>query len=115
MHEQSLALNILDLAADIAARQNARVVAVHLRLGPLAGVIKEALQSAWERAREGSELAASRLEIVDVPLVIWCPACEAERPAISAQDLHCATCGGPAAKVVTGRELEIMTLEVADH
>src|ERR1700678_2595388 len=112
MHEQSIALNILDVAANVAAKQNARVVAVHLRLGPLAGVIKEALQSAWARVRGGSGLAGSRLETVETPLVIWCPKCEADRSAISPQDLHCAECGAPAKRVVTGRELEIMTLEV---
>jgi hydrogenase nickel incorporation protein HypA/HybF len=114
MHEQSIALNIMDTASDIAQKQNARVVAVQLRLGPLAGVIKAALLSAWARVREGTELAGSRLEIVDVPLIIWCGACEADRSAASPQDLHCAQCGAPAKRVVSGRELEIMALEVED-
>ena len=43
MHELSIALSILDLAAEEAGRRGGRVVAVHLKLGPLSGVVKEAL------------------------------------------------------------------------
>ena len=41
MHELSIALSILDLAAEEAERQGGRVAAVHLKLGPLSGVVKE--------------------------------------------------------------------------
>ena len=57
MHELSIALSILDLAAEEAERHGGRVAAVHLRLGPLAGVVKDALVSAYDLAREGTPLA----------------------------------------------------------
>ncbi len=54
MHELSIALSILDVAAEEAERQgNARVVAIHLRLGPLSGVVKGALLSAFELVAKG--------------------------------------------------------------
>jgi hydrogenase nickel incorporation protein HypA/HybF len=60
MHELSIALSILDVATEEAARRSGRVLAVHLKLGPLAGVVKEALLSAYDLAREGTPLGPSR-------------------------------------------------------
>ena len=86
MHELSVALSILDVAAEGAAREGAAAVAaIHLRLGPLAGVVKEALLSAFELAREGSPLAAARLVIEEVPVVVYCPRCAAERRPVSSR------------------------------
>ncbi|MBW3542947.1 MAG: hydrogenase maturation nickel metallochaperone HypA [Planctomycetes bacterium] len=114
MHELSIALSLLDVAAEEAQRQGAaRVLAVHLKLGPLSGVIREALLSAWELAREDSPLAEARLEIEDVPLAIVCPACRAERPVESLQRMCCTECGTFSAEITSGRELELTALEIA--
>jgi hydrogenase nickel incorporation protein HypA/HybF len=116
MHELSIALSIVDLAAEEAeARRAQRVAAVYLRLGPLSGVVPEALRSAWELACEGSPVAGARLVIEHVPIVVYCPACGGERPARSIQDLCCDTCGGPPARIVRGRELEVTALELIER
>lgn len=113
MHELSLALNILDLVAEEADRQQGRIIAVHLRLGPLSGVVKEALLSAYQLAREGTEQEAAELLIEDVPVVAYCPSCAAERPLVSAWVLVCPECGTATGQVVSGRELEVVAVEVA--
>jgi hydrogenase nickel incorporation protein HypA/HybF len=113
MHELSIALSILDFAAEEAERQGRRrVVAIHLRLGPLSGVVKDALQSAYDLARETSDLGESELVIEEVPLVAYCPACCTERTLVSAQELCCPACGTPTPEVVRGRELEVFALEI---
>ena len=113
MHELSIALSILDLAAEEAGRQGGgRVAAVHLRLGPLSGVVKESLRSAYELAREASPWPAAELVIEEVPLVAYCPACAAEREPPSLQELCCPACGTPTPKIVRGRELEVTALEI---
>ena len=49
MHELSIALSLLDQVAEEAERRGGvQVHAIHLRLGPLSGVVKEALLSAYE-------------------------------------------------------------------
>jgi hydrogenase nickel incorporation protein HypA/HybF len=116
MHELSIALSMIDVAAEEAQRQGGgRVVALHLKLGPLSGVIPDALQSAWELACEASPLAGCRLVIQEVPITIDCPSCGVERPARSLQDICCCVCGTPAAAVVTGREMEVVALELIDE
>lgn len=113
MHELSIALSIIDLAAEEAERQQSPgVTAVHLKLGPLAGVIKPALLSAFELAREGSPLAGSSLVIEDVPVTVWCERCNAEAAAVAFNELRCSACGELASRVVHGQELEVVALEL---
>jgi hydrogenase nickel incorporation protein HypA/HybF len=114
MHELSIALQIVATAAEALRNQRGDAVAVHVRLGALAGVVADALQSAWECARVGSPLAASALVLEEVSATAWCTTCNAEREVESLQHFRCAQCGSPAGQVIHGRELEIVALEVAD-
>jgi hydrogenase nickel incorporation protein HypA/HybF len=113
VHELSIALSIIEGAEEEAMRQGGgRVCSVHLRLGPLSGVVKEALLFSYELACEGTSLEGSKLVILDVPLLIYCPHCGTERVPISLQRLECAECGAPAARVLHGAELEVSALEL---
>jgi hydrogenase nickel incorporation protein HypA/HybF len=113
MHELSIALSILDLAAEEAQRRGGvQVHGIHLRLGPLAGVVKEALHGAYEVAREGSPLAQAQLVIEETPLLAHCPTCRTTRAVVSVQMLCCTECGTPAGQLVSGRELEVVALEI---
>ena len=117
MHELSIALNIVDIAAEAFERQGgSSVEVVHLRLGALSGVEREALQFAWEIAREHSPaLARSTLLVNEVPVEIFCPKCDARRGVESVQQMRCRVCGTPSARVVGGRELELVALEICDE
>ncbi len=112
MHELSIALSIVDLAAEEAERRGVKVNAVHLRLGPLAGVVKDALLFSYDLACEGTPLDKSRLIIEEVPVMVHCSRCETDREPISLQDLRCSVCGDPTYEIVQGREMEIAALEV---
>ena len=113
MHELSIAMSLLDAADEEAGRHaGARVTALHVRLGPFSGVLGEALRSAFELAREGSTLEDAELLIEEMPIVVHCLACAADRSAVSMQDLRCAICGTAAERVVGGRELELVALEL---
>lgn len=115
MHELSIALKIVELAEEEAARLGgAKVHAVHLRLGPLAGVVKEALESSYDLARENSGVAGSRLIIEEVPLVVYCSHCQAQRTLSSMQWFCCPECNTPTAEVLHGRELEVVALELEE-
>lgn len=115
MHELSIALSILDVVEEEAERRgDVRVEAIHLKLGPLSGVVKEALLSAFELASEDTAFARCSLVIEDVPVSIHCPQCNAERPIRSLQSFYCPDCGTPGTEVVHGRELQVSALELAE-
>ena len=112
MHELAIALSILDIAEEEAGDHAARVAAVHLKLGRLSGIVKESLLSAYELAREGTSLARAELLIEEIPLVIHCSACPADRTPASLYELRCPVCGALSSDIVRGRELEITALEI---
>lgn len=113
MHELSIALSILEVAQEEATNRGAaRVMAVHVRLGPLSGVVVQALCSAFELAREGTPLAETQLVVEEVPLTLHCPACGQARPAQSQWSLCCIDCGTPTGQIVSGNELEVTALEL---
>ena len=113
MHELSIAMSMVEMAAEEAARRGgAHVSAVHLKLGPLSGVVREALLFSYDVACEGTPLEGSRLVIEDVPVVVFCPGCSAEQTLASVQRFFCPACGTPTPQVVRGRELEVVALEL---
>lgn len=115
MHELSIAMSIVELAEEESAqRGNARVHAVYLKLGTMAGVVKEALLSAWELACEGSVLSGARLIIEEIPVSVYCPVCLTARSLPSMQWFACPDCGAPVSKILKGKELEVSALEIEE-
>ncbi len=115
MHELSIAMSIAEIASEEARRLgNVRVEAVHLKLGALSGVVKDALLFSWRMACEDTPAAGSRLEIEEIPVTIWCETCATERIPEEPMDFHCPGCGGLKIEVRSGRELQVTALEVED-
>ncbi len=113
MHELSIALSMIEMAeAEAASRGGARVYAIHLRLGPLSGVVKDALLFSYDVACEGTPLEGSRLVIEEVPVVVYCADCRAESTLDSLRRFCCASCDAPTSEVVRGRELQVVALEI---
>lgn len=116
MHELSIAYNLVEIAEAAAREANgARVEAVHLKLGVFAGVVKEALLFSYDIATSGTLLEGSRLEIEDVPLVVYCAACDRESEQPSIQSFLCPVCGSPTRDIRHGKELELTFLELSDY
>ena len=106
-------MSILDAVEEQSAQHDsARVIAVHLKLGPLSGVIKEALFSAFEMAREEVGMGDCKLVVEDVPLVTFCPLCGVNRNIPSVQYICCPVCDTPTPDVVSGRELDVVAMEM---
>jgi hydrogenase nickel incorporation protein HypA/HybF len=114
VHELSVALSIVDLAREEGERIGGRVCAVHLRLGALSGVVKDALTFSYDIACQDTPLEGSHLVIDEVPVVVFCPTCDAERVLDSPQLLCCAECGTPTPEIRDGRGLELVELEIEE-
>jgi len=113
MHELSIAMSIVDVAAEEAVRCGAvHVNAVHLKLGPLSGVVKDALLFSYTLASEGTSLDGSQLLIEDVPVMAFCPRCQQLQTIESIQRFACPACGSLTTDVVQGKELLITALEI---
>jgi len=113
MHELSIAMSIVEIAEREAERCHAdRVIAVNVRLGSLSGVVKDALLFSYQVACENTPLAGSQLLIEEVPAVIFCSHCNAQRPVRSMEWFRCPECDSLASEIVQGKELQVISLEV---
>jgi hydrogenase nickel incorporation protein HypA/HybF len=116
MHELSIAYSLVEIASQAAANaQVTRVDALHLRLGALSGVVKEALLFSYEIAVVGTVLEGSRLEIEEIPVALHCPACAVTSTLDTLQSFRCPLCGQASNDIRQGRELEVVSLEIADE
>jgi hydrogenase nickel incorporation protein HypA/HybF len=115
MHELSIALNIVEMAEEEAERRDAIVDAVHLELGRLSGVAADALLFSYEIACTGTRLEGSRLIITEIPIEVFCPACNTQKILSSMQWFCCPECGAPTSEVIRGKELNVIALEIRDE
>ena len=54
----------------------------------------------------------AQLVIEETPLLAHCPTCRTTKAVVSVQQLCCADCGTPTPELVSGRELEVVALEI---
>ncbi|MEV4442458.1 hydrogenase maturation nickel metallochaperone HypA [Streptomyces sp. NPDC049577] len=116
MHELSIATAVVEQAEDLARRHGAHAVeAVRLRVGELSGVVPDALRFSFDVAREGTALAAARLLVEEVPARARCGPCGTDFAVGMPPMLWCPRCDRPAPQLLSGRELEITAVELADE
>ncbi|MGK0619852.1 hydrogenase maturation nickel metallochaperone HypA [Meiothermus cerbereus] len=114
MHELGLVKSILEIAEAYARREGARAIReIGLRVGALSGVEKEALEFAFEAAKQGTLAQQARLAVQWVPLLAFCDGCKKEFEVASPFGIAlCPGCHQPTATLEQGLELEVDYLEV---
>ncbi len=101
------------MVSESAEASNAtKVVTTYLRVGALAGVVKDALLFSFDLASEGTLLEGSKLIVEEVPVTIFCAKCGELRELPGMQSFRCPVCNTPSADIRHGRELEIRSIEV---
>lgn len=108
MHELAIAESVVTTVLE---RTTGRVSVVRLRVGRLSGVVPDALMFCFELAAAGTALEGATLEIEDQQARAHCRTCGQD---FSLDDpiLLCA-CGSADVHVLAGRELSVMSVEVA--
>jgi hydrogenase nickel incorporation protein HypA/HybF len=112
MHELSIMDSALSMVLEQAKAAGAkRIHVVRLRVGALSGAMPEALQMAFEALTPGTEAEEATLEIEEVPATFRCGKCNED---FTSDEMlaECPNCGALSRDIVTGRELELTSLEV---
>jgi hydrogenase nickel incorporation protein HypA/HybF len=113
MHELSIALSIVDIATETARKNGGgKVDALYLKVGALSGVVKDALLFSWQMASADTPLEGSRLVIEEIPAIVRCEACNADRQLDAINKFVCPVCNEPTANLTQGKELELTALEI---
>ncbi len=113
MHEMSIASTILETARAEAARRNARLLKVGIRLGDWSGIDPESLRFAFDVLAADPQHTPVTLDIERSPRRNRCSACSHE---FTIQDYNtaCPACGVPDTRPICGDELEFAYLEIEE-
>jgi hydrogenase nickel incorporation protein HypA/HybF len=116
MHEMGIALQIIEIAtASIPSNlKDVRIEKVNLKIGQLAAVVPESLRFCFEVAVKETPLEGARLAIEEVPVVAKCKDCNT-RWTINGPAFSCEDCGSGSLDILSGRELDIESIEIAEE
>jgi hydrogenase nickel incorporation protein HypA/HybF len=112
MHEFGIAQGLLSTVLAKADENRAtQIDLITLELGMVSGVEEDALQFAFGALSEGTKAQHAQLQINNVPLRCFCEQCQAIfecRPFV----YKCPTCGKASHDVRSGKELNLIAMEV---
>jgi hydrogenase nickel incorporation protein HypA/HybF len=114
MHETALALSILDIVVEKCREAGGhRVDSVRLRIGKAAGVMPEALQFAFDASKSNTVAEHAQLVIEPVPISGVCSECKKYFTVDNARFVFaCPLCGSQFIEMKSGREMEIVDMEI---
>jgi hydrogenase nickel incorporation protein HypA/HybF len=114
LHELAIAQSIVDfLEKEAAERGLGRVEAVGLNIGELSDVVPEALEFGFQSITFGTDLESVKLRIKRIPLEAVCVDCGA-RFRVDDYFFVCPDCDSRRVEVVSGQEIDISYIEVAE-
>ncbi|MBF0202420.1 MAG: hydrogenase maturation nickel metallochaperone HypA [Desulfamplus sp.] len=115
MHEMGVARQMADIALESIPGNvvNPRVEKLYLRIGKLAAVVKESLEFCFEIITRDTPLEGAELVIESVPVKVLCRACFHEWQ-VDGPVFTCPACKDGAVEILSGRELEITSMELAE-
>lgn len=116
MHEMGIALEIIDIvkASIPADAAGAAVARVNLRVGKLSAIVPESLRFCFEVAAKDTAVDGAELHIEEVPVTARCQDCRHEWE-ISEPVFSCASCGSGKVKLLSGKELDIVSIEISQE
>ena len=114
MHELSVCRGIIGIAEAALSAPAPRVVSVSVRIGRLTGVVADSLRYYFDLLTPGTPLAGATLLLEEVPIRARCGDCGATFE-IDTLAFTCPTCASGFVDLLTGRELQVVSLETAEE
>jgi hydrogenase nickel incorporation protein HypA/HybF len=115
MHELGIAQNILEIVRQsVPDKQVAFVRWIRIRVGQLSGVVPDSLEFCFQAVVSETEMQKASLAIEQVPTIFQCKKCVSR---FKAKDLEflCPSCGNPDLEIISGKELEVVEIELAEE
>lgn len=115
MHELALARSLVEMVDEYASEHNAIYVKrVNLRLGVMSAMTR-ALAFCFESVSRGTACESAELSIEEIPLTVFCSCCDEVKQPSGRYSFRCSECGMPTPNIVTGREMQLVSIELGDE
>jgi hydrogenase nickel incorporation protein HypA/HybF len=113
MHEMSIVEALLDaVRAEARVYPDAKVQSVRVCVGALRLVVPAMLKTCFTAATRDTDLAGAALEVDEVPARARCQNCRSEFP-VEEDWFQCPHCRSVGGELLSGRELDLMNIELA--
>lgn len=115
MHELGIAQNILEIVRQSVLKEQIEAVrGIKIRVGQLSGVVPDSLDFCFNAIVSDTEMQRASLAIEQVPTISECRNCT-HRFQVEEFDFICPSCQSTNLNLVSGKELEIIEIELADE
>ena len=116
MHEMGIAMQIVEMSiASIPEEmKNVQVERINLKVGKLAAVIPGSLSFCFDIVAKDTPLSGAKLHIEEIPVIVKCKMCN-EESVIKELSFKCGVCSSGSIEILSGRELDIESIEIADE
>jgi len=116
MHEMGIAEQLVKIAMDAIPEdiKDPRVKILNLRIGKLASVVEHSLTFCFEIITKDTPLENVQLLIESVPVKIHCNSCHQEWE-VDTPMFKCPDCEDGEVAMISGREIEITSMELVDE
>ncbi len=115
MHEMGIAQKIVEIALESIPEneENPRIEKMNLRIGKFASVVEDSLRFCFGIIVKDTPLEDTKLEIESVPVLVHCNKCNFEWE-VDDPIFKCPECKGTDLEMLSGREIDIESIELAD-
>lgn len=113
MHEVSIALSLLDIAEKQCKKEGYKgIESIAVKIGKASGIMPEALLFAFDAVKRGTLAENAHLTIEEIPVSGYCNNCKKTFTIDETFVLYCPKCGDTAFRLISGKELDIIELDV---
>ena len=115
MHELGIAQNILQIVQQsVPEKSAADVRGIRIRVGQLSGIVADSLDFCFRALVSQTDMQRAGLEIENVPIISECKNCQ-HRFQMEDLGFSCPSCKSTNLRLISGRELEVVEIELADE
>lgn len=111
MHEEDITQTLINKANhQLLALPSDHAVKIHVALGELSELDPSSIQNHWNQLAKGTPAEHAQLYFRLIPAEVQCMACFSKYQPVDKQ-IHCPHCGSFGAKILTGEECTLESIE----
>jgi hydrogenase nickel incorporation protein HypA/HybF len=116
MHEMGIAMEILDIVQASIPNEmtGVQVKKVNLKVGRLAAVVPDSLRFCFKVAADKTAASGAELAIEEIDVTARCSDCR-HQWTVTTPVFVCPACNSGRTEMLSGRELEIVSIEIAEE
>jgi hydrogenase nickel incorporation protein HypA/HybF len=113
MHELSTMMRLISAACNAAEKEKAKkITELNVEVGEMTDIVPEYLVKYFPEASKGTLAENAVFNVKSIPVRVRCLSCGREYEPSMERDRKCPTCSSIEARIITGRNTEIASMQI---